>query len=158
LFVKKTPSGYICDIKSSSADITLGQLIDRCGVKLGLKFPCGEEMDELANKSDKLFKIKIAKKDNKINLSGYENKFIEMINNGSSRTNSAKMIFDVVYEAINVMLENTCDMPILFAGGVMRSKNISSRLKNNSNYFFTSPEFSSDNAVGIASLCRKVYI
>ncbi len=33
-------------------DISFGQLIDRCGVALGMKFPCGKEMDGLALSSD----------------------------------------------------------------------------------------------------------
>ena len=37
-------------IIGGSRDIAFGQVLDRVGVKLGMEFPCGEEMDKIASR------------------------------------------------------------------------------------------------------------
>ena len=62
LRVIQTESGYETEILAQALDLTCGQLIDRCGVKLGLPFPSGKYLEALAEKSDKHYKIRIPKK------------------------------------------------------------------------------------------------
>ena len=50
------------------------------------------------------------------------------------------------------------DIPIVYAGGVMSNKRIGSRLAKYKDTYFSEPEFSSDNAAGVALLCRKRYL
>ena len=40
--------GFSAEIVGDTADISAGQLVDRAGVMLGLKFPCGGELEKLA--------------------------------------------------------------------------------------------------------------
>ena len=50
------------------------------------------------------------------------------------------------------------DIPVVYAGGVMSNQRIQTRLAENDNTYFAAPEYSSDNAVGIALLCRRQYL
>ena len=70
--------------------------------------------------------------------------------------------FDFVADTLCKLTENLRErypkIPIIYAGGVMSNKRIGTRLANFENTYFSSPEFSSDNAAGIALLCRKKYL
>ena len=50
LLVENKNNKLTIDIIGGTLDISLGQLIDRIGVKLGFKFPCGKEMDNISQK------------------------------------------------------------------------------------------------------------
>ena len=56
------------------------------------------------------------------------------------------------------LLEKHGEMPILFAGGVMSNKIMRAELKSRFDACFAEPEFSADNAAGVALLCRLRYI
>ena len=49
-------------------------------------------------------------------------------------------------------------LPIVYAGGVMSNSFLQSRLGKRKESYFAAPEFSADNAAGIALLCRKAYL
>ncbi len=155
---KKTEDGFASRIISSSLDITLGQLVDRVGVMLGLKFPAGHLLEELAHKSDKKYKINIVGKEN-INLSGFENKAQQMYEASSSSEDIASYIYSVILAAIERMLENRKDksLPVVFAGGVSGSKILQEYVKNICDAYFAPPSLSSDNAVGISVLTKEKF-
>ena len=138
----------------SSTDLKAGQCIDRLGVRLGMAFPCGEELEVLARKSGKTFKIRPSLKGMDCSLSGVENKCIAMLEKGESREDTAKFCLDYIYETIAAMtaaaLDRYGDMPIIYAGGVMADKLIADRLSERFDAHFASPELSGDNAVGVA--------
>lgn len=46
------------DIVAASIDLKAGQAIDRTGVLLGMRFPCGAELEKEAEKSNRDFKIR----------------------------------------------------------------------------------------------------
>ncbi len=155
LKVRETKSGYTAEILAEALDLTCGQLIDRCGVKLGLSFPAGIELEKLAEQSKKHFKIRIPKKENGINLSGFENKFDQMLAAGESHEDLARFIFDVTEEAVWALLDFKKDEgPVLFSGGVTSSHILKKALANEK-HFFAPPAYTADNAIGIALLCRK---
>ncbi len=56
-------------IITETADINCGQAIDRCGVMLGLAFPCGPALEKLAESSANRIKPMISFKDGKCNFS-----------------------------------------------------------------------------------------
>ena len=64
-----------------TVDLTAGQAIDRIGVMLGLKFPCGPALEELAKKG-KVRRDKICVNGLECNLSGLENKAAQMLKKG----------------------------------------------------------------------------
>jgi XTP/dITP diphosphohydrolase len=46
-------------------------------------------------------------------------------------------------------------LPIIYAGGVMSNRRLQAVLSKRPNTYFADPQFSSDNAAGIALLCRR---
>ena len=139
----------------SSLDLKAGQAVDRTGGMLGLKFPCGRELEKLATNADKLFKIKPVIKDGSCCLSGVENKCKNMLENGEKKENIARYCLDYITETLLAMTECAINkygsLPLLFAGGVMSDQLIRDRIISRySKAHFASPEFSCDNAAGVA--------
>lgn len=156
LHVKRKDVGFDVAIVGETLDINAGQLIDRAGVLLGLKFPCGMELEKLAVQG-KSTKLHTCIKNGSCNLSGAENKIIRMYNSGETAENIARYAIDFVCETILGMSryarEAHRSLPILYAGGVMRDNIIRDRLTGEmENIYFAENELSSDNAVGTAYL------
>lgn len=156
LHVKRKAVGFDVAIVGETLDINAGQLIDRAGVLLGLKFPCGMELEKLAVQG-KTTKLHTCIKNGSCNLSGAENKIIQMYNFGEAAENIARYAIDFVCETILGMSryarEAHRSLPILYAGGVMRDNIIRDRLTGEmENIYFAENELSSDNAVGTAYL------
>lgn len=155
LKIREKASGYDAEIIAEALDLTCGQLIDRCGVKLGLGFPAGIELEKLAEKSALHYKIKIPKKEKGINLSGFENRFDQMQKDGESPENLARFVFDVTEAAVRTLLEFADDRaPVLFSGGVTSSHLLQEALAGDL-HFFAPPAYTADNAIGTALLCAK---
>ncbi len=157
LKTEKNQFGFDMKIVAESQDITLGQLVDRVGVMIGLDFPCGAKLEELAKA--KLCKIKICGS-SQINLSGFENKTKKMYENNASKEDIASYVYSVIVAAIDKMLESREDvsLPVVFAGGVSGSKIVQSHAEKVCNAYFASPALSSDNAVGIALLTKEKFL
>ena len=158
LKVEKCVSGYKTEIVADSEDITLGQLIDRVGVMLDLQFPCGVELERIAENNETLPNVKI-KQTRRINLSGFENKCSSMLNDGVSKERVAGYVFGVCIGAIKSLLSNRTDfdLPVLFSGGVCSSHLIKDSISCICNAHFAPPMYSADNAIGIAALVRDKF-
>lgn len=155
LRVKKDGPRWEATLAAEVLDLTCGQFIDRCGVKLGLPFPAGAHLEKLAEKAPKRHRVSIAKKENGINLSGLENRFDKMKKEGASPEELAGFVFDAVEEAIRALLDLAGeDLPVLFSGGVSSSHLFKERLAAK-NRHFAPPSLCADNAVGVALLARK---
>lgn len=138
----------------TSLDLKAGQVIDRTGVMLGLQFPCGKQLEELAEKSVQRLRIKPVLKDGSCCLSGVENKCRKMLDGGENPEDIAIFCLQYIYSAIRGMtlyaLEKYGSLPIVFAGGVMSNKIIKKQLESEFSAYFAEPEFSCDNAAGTA--------
>lgn len=138
----------------SSLDIKAGQAIDRTGLMLGLKFPCGKELEKLAAMSDKKYKLKPMLKNGNCCLSGLENNCRKMLDDGERKEDIANyclsFIYSTIYEMTKFALDRYGNMPIVYAGGVMSDKLIRDKLLQKFDAFFAEPDFSCDNAVGTA--------
>lgn len=150
------PSDDVMNITQvgSSLDLKAGQAVDRVGLMLGLDFPCGPELEKLALQSTESYKIKPTIKDHDCCLSGVENKCHDMLIKGESKENTALFCLEYIKVTLFAMAKNALstygEMPVVFAGGVMSNSIIRSELSENLNCFFAKPEFSCDNAAGIA--------
>lgn len=146
---------------SSSLDLKAGQAVDRIGLMMGLRFPCGKELEKLAEKSDKHYNIKIKLKGNDCCLSGIENKCKKMLSDGVSKEDTAKYCLEFIGETISCMtqkaIENLGDLPVVYAGGVMSNKLLKNKLQDRFNAFFAKPEFSCDNAAGVAIIAKEKF-
>lgn len=139
---------------SSSLDLKAGQAVDRVGLMLGLKFPCGKELEKLALQSTAKFKIKPMLKDGNCCLSGVENKCREMLNKGCAPCDIALYCLKYIEVSILEMTKQAIslygNMPVIYAGGVMSNMIIRESLTKEFNAYFASPEYSCDNACGVA--------
>lgn len=141
-------------IVAQSLDLKAGQAIDRTGVLLGLKFPCGKEIDALSLSSDKSYKIKPSIKGLDCSLSGVENKAKAMIEKGESAQDISKFVLSYISASLEKMtellIEKYGNLPLVFAGGVMSNTLIKTNITNRFSAYFAKPEFSCDNAAGVA--------
>lgn len=150
------------DIVGATNDINAGQAIDRIGVTLGLSFPAGREMELLARKFDGKFeRRKVCVKDGYCNLSGVENIAKSLIEQGASAEEISAFVFDFIQRTLSEMITQILNkygtMPVLLAGGVMSNKLMRRAFSEQFDAYFAEPEFSSDNAAGVAILCRERY-
>lgn len=147
LLVKITPV-------SSSLDLKAGQLVDRVGLMLGLSFPCGIALEQLAMQSNKEFRCKPTMKHLDCCLSGLENQCAKALQNGEAPADVAKRclcaISDVLLEMTKRALAETGELPVVYAGGVMSDMLIQDKLRHVKNSLFAKPAFSCDNAAGTA--------
>ncbi len=155
LLCEPDPDDIIKIIKvGSSLDLKAGQAVDRTGLMLGLSFPCGKELEELALKSSMNYRIKPVIKDGSCCLSGLENKCRKMLEDGESRENVANYCLSYIYESVKAMtaysLEKHGSIPVVYAGGVMSDKIIRERLEKDFDSYFAEPDLSCDNAAGTA--------
>ena len=138
----------------SSLDLKAGQAVDRVGVMLGMQFPCGKELDALACKSEKEYKVKPVVKGMNCCLSGLENLCAKMYKNSESNEDIAKFCISFLSKTFSGMIVNAFEeygrMPLLCVGGVMSNSIIRNDLSNMFGAFFARPEFSCDNAAGLA--------
>ena len=159
------PKGCEFDIKliGGTADLNAGQAIDRIGVAMGLKFPCGPEMEKLALIYDGVVKgIKTSVINGHCNLSGLENIAMKMISNNATPQEVSAFTFEFIAKTLFKIAENVREeygnFPIVWAGGVMSNSIIKKRLSGLNNVYFTEPQYSADNAVGVALICRNKYL
>ncbi len=134
-------------------DLSAGQLIDRTGQVLGLDFPAGKALDQLAGDvKSRGFPVKV--RDMRFSLSGMENKVREM---GAARTpeETAAFALACVSRAVETATEQAKgrygDLPVVFTGGVASNRQLRRRMVPLGG-IFGPPEYSTDNALGIAVL------
>lgn len=140
----------------SSSDLKAGQAVDRVGLMLGMQFPCGKDLDTLSRTSLVEYIIKPSIKDNYFSLSGVENKCKLMLQNNEKPCDIAKYCIEYISasleKATDMLLSEYGDLPLVYSGGVMSNSIINERFTKKFNAFFGTPEFSTDNAAGIALL------
>jgi N6-L-threonylcarbamoyladenine synthase len=146
------------EIIAQSNDLKAGQAIDRTGVMLGMTFPCGKEIDALASLSNQQYKIKPSMIGLDCSLSGVENKAKAMIQNGDTPENISKFVLTYIVNTVCAMIDGIVDeygnMPIVFSGGVSSNSMLKNIVSNKYGAYFAKPEFSLDNAVGVAMYAK----
>ncbi|MBQ8765608.1 MAG: peptidase M22 [Clostridia bacterium] len=163
LFVKPNSSYFETVKVADSLDLKAGQAVDRVGISLCLKFTCGPELEKLAEKSSEDLKyFKVFRRDGMFSLSGVENKCKQMLEKGKCAEEIAMYCLSYIYSAIDdtvsELLDKYGDLPVVFSGGVMSNKIIRNKLEKKYKSYFAEPQFSSDNACGIAvlaSICNQ---
>lgn len=144
------------NIVAETLDLNAGQLVDRVGVSLGLDFPCGNQLEKLAKKYSEKVKVKSTLKGFNCCLSGIENKCNKMLIDGEPKEKIAAYVLayinQTLFDMSNLLLKEHGKMPIVFSGGVMSNSIIKESLTNKMNGLFSPPQFSADNAAGIAVL------
>ena len=100
-----------------SLDLKAGQAVDRTGVMLGLDFPCGQELEKLALKSSRSFKLRPVIKGTSCCLSGLENLCRDMLDKGEDRCDIARFCLEYIGISVRDITRNALDqygqMPFL---------------------------------------------
>lgn len=138
-------------------DLNAGQLIDRVGVMMGMRFPCGRELEETANLYDgEPIPVSVSVKGLECNLSGAENKARQLYEKTGDKAKAAAFTLDFVADTIDTLTKNLRreykDIPVIYAGGVMSCMRMRAKLGKRRDVYFSDPEFSADNAAGTALL------
>ncbi len=160
LLTKFNGRSFDNDIIGGTKDISAGQLIDRIGVKLGLSFPCGKALEEMA--ADKGERLPVNVEGTYMNFSGAETKAYQLSESVSPQS-LARGVLEAVghslYKALEYAAAEYKADDILIVGGVASNKIIRGMLgRLDVRLCFTEPQYSTDNAVGIAALAEKGYL
>ncbi len=151
-----------CEIVGKTLDLNAGQLIDRVGVMLNMQFPCGKELEKTASEYFGSVKVKTVLKGTDCCLSGFENKLRDLFDKTADKPLVSAYTLAYVEATISAMTEEILnqygDMPVVYAGGVMSNKIIRKSLESKFNCSFAEPEFSCDNAAGVALLGGYKYL
>ncbi len=138
-----------------TTDLSAGQLIDRTGLMLHLDFPAGKALDRLSARSDSpdLFRVRVD--GSAFSLSGVQNKLREYYDKTGDSAATARYclrsVIHAVKKATKQALNDHPGLTVVFSGGVASN----SLLRDSFDGFdavFCPPEFSTDNAIGIAVL------
>ena len=135
---------------------------DRTGVRLGLQFPCGPALEQLALQSKVSYKIKPSMQGANCSLSGVENQVDKRLRAGDAPADIARFVLSSVSAALQGMVQAVFaeygQLPLLFAGGVMSNTILRRELETAFGGVFAPPALSCDNAAGVAvyaALCSK---
>lgn len=144
------------EIIGGTSDISAGQLIDRAGVLLGLRFPAGKALEALYPQADVCMEYRVKLHDLTFSLSGMENQVKRLLEEGEKPANIARFTLDTV---MNVVLRATREaqrrwpgLPVLCSGGVASNAQLRDALERNCGALFAQPRYSTDNAMGTAVL------
>ncbi|WP_422486731.1 hypothetical protein [Gudongella sp. DL1XJH-153] len=166
VYTRNEEENLLTQTIGGTLDISMGQLIDRIGVYLGMDFPCGVELDRIARNGEKIVKkLQYRTRDGWINLSGYENLFKKLLGDGKFRKEDVVYTMfmhlgDIIGELIREGLKDYPVKKIYVAGGVSANSVIRKSLENGINekeVVFPENTLSTDNGVGVAYLaaCKK---
>ena len=154
---------FSVSVIGGTRDLNAGQAVDRAGVRLGLRFPCGPALEKLAEQSEKKYKFShLPVKDCVCNLSGVQNQTEKQLSDGVPPCDIAAYLLDYIAAVLAQMARDAREvygrLPIVFAGGVMSNRRIRAHLDALGDCRFAEPCFSADNAAGTALLCRHMYM
>ena len=152
-------------------DLHAGQLVDRVGVALGLPFPAGPHLEKLAlaGQAEALLPVNMADGGLCCHFSGAESQVQRWIAASTMpRENVAREVYDLLARTVARMLcagvEATGIRQALMAGGVASSplfrELVTARVAKRDRGLrvcFGKPEYSGDNAVGVALIGAAQY-
>ncbi|MGI5901969.1 MAG: O-sialoglycoprotein endopeptidase [Desulfitobacteriia bacterium] len=167
LIVNKTDPGKLkIQILGGTTDLHAGQFIDRVGVSLGLPFPAGKELEKLALKAapGAASLLPSSVKGYKMSFSGVETAAQRLIRSQKKPADVARAVESCVARTLAKVLEKaireTNLEKILVVGGVAANMFIRTELEKKlekAQFFWALPEWSTDNAIGVAFLTEEAY-
>lgn len=159
LLVEPDGNNVKCTCIGGTSDISAGQLIDRTGQLLQLPFPSGKHLDALWKdaKNTDIFKVKCP--EFTFSLSGVQNKVNDYFNSCQDKVETAAYALRCVCHAVLTATKNAHKaypgLPVVFSGGVASNSMLRQALAS-LDPVFSAPEFSTDNAMGVAVLAYRL--
>ncbi len=157
---------YNASILGGTTDLHAGQFIDRVGVRLGLNFPAGPRLEELAKAGSAgqgLIPSSVRGYD--VSFSGPESHAQRLIDNNTTPQLVARAVEACIVKTLAKLLSRGMEdyqiSEVLLVGGVAANAYIRNELttyfkRRGSTLIFAQPSYSSDNAVGTAEIARTV--
>jgi N6-L-threonylcarbamoyladenine synthase len=144
---------------AETLDLNAGQAVDRVGATLGLPFPAGPALEKLAQGSAERYKPRPTLRGMDCCLSGLENQCAAMLAKGERPEDIARYCLDFIAATLLKMTDLAVkaypSTPIIYAGGVMANRIIRAAIEAKYTCLFAPPEYSADNAAGIAALAAR---
>ena len=159
LLVEPEGKNVRCTRIGGTTDISAGQLIDRTGQLLNLSFPSGKHLDALSAEAElkETFKVKCSNRE--FSLSGVQNKVQQFHTAHGQPAETAayalRCVAKAVYQASEQALKDYPGLRIVFSGGVASNSMLRAVLAP-LNPVFSQPQFSTDNAMGVAVLAHRM--
>ena len=159
LLTVRQRDGRILGIENQicSADLHIGQFVDRVGVAMGLPFPAGPHLERLANTAEnKDLRIPSSVRGMKCSFSGAESCALRYVAQGFPSPEIAFAVYDCMARTVSKVIlacSEESGLPFLLAGGVSSSSLFRSLLTSrlhSCTLFFGDPSYCSDNACGVA--------
>lgn len=157
LLVEPEGQNFHCIRIGGTTDISAGQLIDRTGVMLELPFPAGKHLDSMAQEAtgQDLFRVKCSGLE--FSLSGVQNQVQNYYEKHHSPEETAAFAIRSVCNAVKIATDHARQvypgLPVVFSGGVA-SNSMLRRMMHDC--IFAQPQFSTDNAMGVAILADRL--
>ncbi len=158
--------GFDVTLIGGGADLHAGQVIDRIGVLMGLDFPCGKAMEDLAAAylaDHRITGIRPCVRDGMCHLSGLENQAAKRWQETADKGEVSAFVLTFIGKTLRLLTEQLQDkvqaeyglLPVVYAGGVMSNRLIRPLLSDGVKWdtYFAEPAFSADNAAGTSLLC-----
>jgi len=146
-------------------DLHAGQFVDRVGVALGLSFPSGVHLEQLArNATDRSIKLPSSVKGLECSFSGQETQCQRLIEAGAGKETIAFAVYDCMARTFSKLLANafaqTGGNLALLSGGVSGSALLRELLheRMHTELYYAKSGLSADNAVGTALLARDLHL
>ena len=158
LLVEPEGNNVRCTKIGGTTDISAGQLIDRTGQLLELPFPSGKHLDALSAQAQgrEVFKVKCPGLE--FSMSGVQNKVQQFhAKNGDTVETAAyalRCVANAVFQASKNAMDAYPGLEIVFSGGVASNSMLREVLKS-LNPVFAQPQYSTDNAMGVAILASR---
>ena len=159
LLVEPEGRNVKCTKIGGTTDISAGQLIDRTGQLLQLPFPSGKHLDALSKEAQLKETFKVKCKDFSFSLSGVQNKVQQFHDaNGIPAETAAyalRCVSKAVYLATEQAMKAYPGCRVVFSGGVASNSMLREVLAP-LDPIFCQPQFSTDNAMGVAVLAKRL--
>jgi N6-L-threonylcarbamoyladenine synthase len=158
LLIEPDGKNVKCTKIGGTTDISAGQLIDRTGQLLELPFPSGKHIDALSAEAvmKETFKVKCPGLE--FSLSGVQNKVQQFHEKHGIPAETAAFALRCVAGAVCKATENALkeypNLRVVFSGGVA-SNSMLRRLTAQFDPIFSQPQYSTDNAMGVAVLAHR---
>lgn len=158
LLVEPEGNNVRCTRIGGTTDISAGQLIDRTGQLLGLPFPSGKHLDALSREAAGKDWFRVKCRGGEFSLSGVQNKVQQFY---EARPDPAETAAYALRCVGNAVLTATCQameaypgLSVVFSGGVA-SNSMLREITAPLNPVFAQPQYSTDNAMGVAVLTHR---
>ena len=158
LLVEPEGRNVKCTRIGGTTDISAGQLIDRTGVMLQLPFPAGKHVDALSKESTSTDVFKVKCLGLEFSFSGVQNK-VEQYHRDHNPADTAafalRCVCNGVLQATKNAMKEYPGLEVVFSGGVA-SNSMLRQVMEPLGAVFSQPQFSTDNALGVAVLAARL--